>query len=221
MTRWVTTRFCARTALLLTVGMALLLLLIRLLPGDQSRFEELRALITPPEGCPMPCWAGIQPDVTPLLDALTLLAAHPWVGRISNQAHPVYLGHGLVVTGTVTWDWNGTQPGILTDTRFNVLSVQSGIVTDIQIDSHALLGDLWLLLGQPDASVISGDAQDPNVRELAVQYPEKGSIFAAVLHCPLDTVSFWQAQLAVEYNVRLRDARWWQPLDGLPRPECW
>ena len=45
---------------------------IRAQPYDDS---ELRAFLTPPEGCPAPCFMGIRPGVTTREEALTIFMA--------------------------------------------------------------------------------------------------------------------------------------------------
>src|SRR5262245_5414800 len=54
-----------RLSLVLTGLFTAALLVIRVQPYDD---HDLRAFLTPPYGCPTPCWMGIRPGTTPVSD---------------------------------------------------------------------------------------------------------------------------------------------------------
>jgi hypothetical protein len=88
-----------KLALFLTLFFAACIGLIRAQLYDDS---ELRAFLTPPEGCPIPCFMGIRPGVTTAEEALAILEAHEWVGEIT-----------FLPPERFAWKWNGRQPEML------------------------------------------------------------------------------------------------------------
>ncbi len=69
-----------KPALLFTLLFAACIGIIRAQPYDDS---ELRAFLTPPSGCAMPCFMGIRPGVTTADEAIAILEAHEWVSNVN------------------------------------------------------------------------------------------------------------------------------------------
>jgi hypothetical protein len=74
-------RLLFSSAILLTLLFAACIGIIRAQPYDNS---DLSAFLTPPEGCPMPCFMGIRPGVTTVEEAIAILEAHEWIDTVSR-----------------------------------------------------------------------------------------------------------------------------------------
>jgi hypothetical protein len=109
--------------------------LVHLQPQD---LNPLLALVTPSHNCAAPCWHGIQPGVTNAVEAITILEAHPWVGDMAINGN------------AISWRWNGAQPFPVQPGDGGSLAVDRQIVAAITLETAARLGDVWLLLEQPE-----------------------------------------------------------------------
>jgi hypothetical protein len=129
-----------------TLFFAVCIGLIRAQPYDDS---ELRVFLTPPDGCPIPCFLGIRPGVTALDGALAALRTHAWVEDVTFSAAEV-----------VHWTWNGQQPTGVVDAREGgfVLLGEDNIVSVIVLRTTIRFGDVWLMYGQPPISSSSFQA---------------------------------------------------------------
>ncbi len=122
--------------MLILSGLFLLpVLLIRAQPYDDG---ELRAFLTPPDGCPAPCFMGIRPGVTTVEEVLDLLAKqsivvdyHDTNGIHFHASHP---------------------QGLIDDTTTSSLSFENNQVQFMKIYSNITLGELWAAYGQADWS---------------------------------------------------------------------
>lgn len=76
-----------KLALLITVLFTMLMLLIHAQPYDDM---ELRAFLTPPDGCPAPCFMGIQPGLTTLRDTAKHLKSNPNVTEVQVVTYQSY-----------------------------------------------------------------------------------------------------------------------------------
>jgi hypothetical protein len=145
------TRTYLRLALVIAAMCAAAVLFIRAQPYDDG---GLRALLTPPTGCPVPCFLGIRPGVTTPEDALAILRAagfdsaalHAW----SHPDRPARI------------DW--TAPS--RRDRFQAIRVdfRANLVTDITISTSIALAEVRLLWGGPDAflwTTAAGQASSP------------------------------------------------------------
>ncbi len=75
------TRFYAKMMLALLILFFAAAAVIRAQPYDDS---ELRAFLTPPEGCPAPCFMGIRPGVTTVEEAITILENSAQISKIEK-----------------------------------------------------------------------------------------------------------------------------------------
>src|SRR5690606_25048567 len=94
-------RLLLRPILLLTLLAALTIVLIRAQPYDDS---DLRAFLTPPEGCPAPCFMGIRPGVTTVEEAIAILEGHEWVTNLVVDLDTNELYPPPNISGTITWE---------------------------------------------------------------------------------------------------------------------
>jgi len=128
-------RLVLKPCLALLIGFAALVGLVHLQPQD---LNPLFALVQPPENCATPCWQGIRPGVTTADEAIAVLEAHPWIADMTSVAN------------AVTWRWNGAQPFPANRDDGGSLGISGEVVSTITLETAARLGDLWLLLDQPE-----------------------------------------------------------------------
>lgn len=129
------------SALLLTSLFAVLVGLIHAQPYDDA---QLRALVAPANGCPMPCFMGIRLGVTRIDEAMAIITSHEWV---KNYAAHLSSYGGILVT----WSWSGRQPAFIDGTRPGGLGTgNSSVVSRIDLFTNVPLGD-FLVWQPPDS----------------------------------------------------------------------
>jgi hypothetical protein len=181
---------------LLILVFAVCIGLIRAQPYDDS---ELRAFLTPPDGCPMPCFMGIRPGVTTADEALAILETHEWVGEIYT------FNNGM--TGELdymNWDWTGKQSNLIqaaTDTYPNIgsLRITDGTVTDINVPTLISLGDIWLLWESQMNffTLVRGlDEDDPTTLIYYNRFSSHHASIAISTACPYFP-TFWNSAVAI------------------------
>lgn len=125
-----------RSSLLLTPLLCLPVLLIRARPYEDS---ELFALLTPPEGCPAPCFMGIRPGLTTSQAATALLGSQPLLANTIAPNPP----NGL--------RFRANHPhGLVEDTVFSYLRVESSVIQWLRVQTNISLAEVWAAFGQPD-----------------------------------------------------------------------
>jgi hypothetical protein len=134
-----------RWILILSGLLALPVLLIRAQPYDSG---ELRAFLTPPQGCPAPCFMGIRPRITSVEYAIRLLQEHEWVQSLNNAHVDTFRTHRY--PAQVAWQWSGRQSSLIDPDGIRELRVFSGTIVSVDLDTRIAVGDLKLGLGQPD-----------------------------------------------------------------------
>jgi hypothetical protein len=113
--------------------------LIRAQPYDDS---ELRAFLTPPEGCPVPCFMGIRPGVTTVDEAVAILEAGGWVDEIHFSSSN---------SEWAEFTWNGRQTfPVINDTRGGVIDGSEGIIHILAVHSSIPVFRIMNLLGEPN-----------------------------------------------------------------------
>jgi hypothetical protein len=136
--------------LLFTISIAL----IRAQPYDDS---DLRAFLTPPEGCPAPCFMGIRPGVTTVDEAVEILEAHEWVGDVENN---VTLGSNGIYSCPISWNWSDTRPDWLNiDEKSCMWTNTNNIVTSAWVRTNYAIGDFWLAFGRAERSIVVGERE--------------------------------------------------------------
>jgi hypothetical protein len=121
-------------ALLLASLFTVMALLIRARPYDG---DSLRALLNPTPDCPFSCFQGIQPGVTPLGQAVSLLENLGWDGRITATGF-----EGGVEFAT--WSGQGSD-WLLAEAT---IGAQHNIVKSITLPTRIRFGDVWLMYNQ-------------------------------------------------------------------------
>ncbi len=130
------TRYLLRWMAILSALFVLSMLLIRAQPYDDS---ELRDFLTPPEGCPVPCFMGIRPGVTTAEEAIAILEAHP---SLVDTIEP-NLPDGIRLRAIDPQSPTG-------DSISGYLSIENNIIQWLRIQTDVSLWELWAIYGQPD-----------------------------------------------------------------------
>lgn len=142
-------RFYLRLMLLSVVVFSATLLVIRAIPYDD---HELRELLLP-EGCPAPCFLGIRPGMTTADEAVKLLEANKWVAKIDKESNE----YG----DTIKWTWNNRIPWWMNPTSegevLTANTAERSFVHTIRISSFLQLGEVYGVLGSPDAEYLNFD----------------------------------------------------------------
>lgn len=183
-------RLLVRLAAILVILLTITSALTHAQTGDD---ERLRKLLTPPDGCAMPCWQGIRPGETTAADAILALRSHPWVEG------PTYLqGMGLA-TASVVWAWSDETPPEIDRERQGVLWIQSGTVKRIDIATTLPYGRLWLFDRPRRGALFGAPVQPRRVYHLAA-YLGTGLQLRVAFICPVPPVEFWNAPAILLYT---------------------
>lgn len=129
-------RLLLRPILLLTLLAALPIFAIRAQRYDDS---ELRAFLTPPEGCPPPCFMGIRPGVTTVDEALAILDSSSLFMYTRYEIDPDHISLQLK-----------NPHNLIVDSDTNSLFLENNVVQRLDIQTNILVGELWATYGQPD-----------------------------------------------------------------------
>ncbi len=158
----------------------------------------LSELLTPPDGCTMPCWHGIQPGNTTITEAAGTLEQLPFVEEVR------------VVSGMISWWWTDSRPPVYEQTgRAFDGRIETAIingeerVTSIVLQTTLTLGQMELALGAPDSRTLhtvhpDNDRQADGVVHIA-HYGDV-NVFN-ILTCPMDVVDFWNSQVYVAFGT--------------------
>ncbi len=133
-----------RPALLALIVCLLLVSAARLLPQAQPDVAAYDHLFFSTSYCPGGCLMGIQPESSTLIDAIAVLSAHEWVGAIHTGRSATAFQRDVIIT----WDWSGSQPGIIRPDQPGVLfarwygGINSHIVTGISVETDLRFEDV-------------------------------------------------------------------------------
>jgi hypothetical protein len=189
-------RLLLKTIFACTLLFALCIALIRAQPYDDS---ELRAFLTPPEGCPAPCFIGIRPGVTTVEEAVAILEAHEWVEDVNVNE----IG--------VLWNWNNRQPTFLlmNQAAFDAaLTFTYGIVTSVHIITSIRFADLWNLIGTPEQGqyglAIVRNGGDAVVQSMFqdIEYDNIDLRVRTVTPCPITPSRVFNSTSEFEWHTR-------------------
>jgi hypothetical protein len=161
-------------------------------PYDAS---ELYPLLSPPSGCAMPCWAGIQPGATTPDEAVALLQENAWVSEVYPSLN------------AVDWVWSGSQPSFFDTSsqtfqgRMELTDWQSPNTTiaNVVMRTNLTFGKLWLALGRPDRLHLLAQ-NDKSIVHLA-HYERYDLYVYSFLSCPVTPAAFWNAPLEVGFGA--------------------
>lgn len=126
-------------------------LLIRAQPYDH---QAMRALLSPPQNCPAPCFIGIRPGQTRAEDALAILQAHSWVvdvREVFGSMKPEVIDYQLPpVLSMINWQWHESSSYWINDERHGSMVLIDRQVDAINLHTRLPLGDVLLTYGPPD-----------------------------------------------------------------------
>jgi hypothetical protein len=138
-------RLTGRFALPLVACFMLVIVFIHARPYDDS---EVLAFLSPPEGCPAPCFMNIRPGVTTVGAAIAALENSVWVEEVFITAY------GQMQPSRVTWKWSNSAPPLAHRTDFRrggTLGVDDGgIVEYISFSTNIMLGQVLISWGKPE-----------------------------------------------------------------------
>lgn len=203
-----------RLALLVAVGCLVSVLLIHAQSYNDS---ELRAFLTPPEGCPAPCFLGIRPGLTTAAEAITMLEAHEWIAGVQlevNQDAPMQF-----IYGRLNWNWRENAPGLLDRSQQShvILVWESYSNREDHLEKDVFVGAIHIftqsriylaqqLLGEPD----SGSA---GIGQLDIQYTMNYNLsnsprptilgLTTRIACPANLLAYWQARAELYETIWL------------------
>jgi hypothetical protein len=187
-----TIHFLLRFGAPLTLLLAACIGIIHAQPYDAS---ELRAFLTPQEGCPMPCFMGIRPGVTSLEEAGIILTRHSWV----QDVRQFYNSRTGEIT-MIQWTWNGSQPGLIDSTvPAYVYGSSSHIILSLNIETTIPFGDLWLGLGKPDRGMLQRAGGFMGVLVQNVGYFNGSFGARSEFLCPVQRYQVYQTAVSISF----------------------
>jgi hypothetical protein len=178
-------RLLLRLSLPLTMLFTGVLVAIRTQPYDDS---EIRALLAPPDGCPAPCFLGIQPGHTTAEAAIGILKKHAWVGSVNINIDPVRLSQLYV-----SWGWSGRQPRLIDSQRSGFLWTlnENGTLRDkvsfVTVRTHLQFGDIWLAFGQPQRGQFYEEYRNGRIDYRGI-YAARRTVIGVAALCPIESV---------------------------------
>ncbi len=181
------------------------ILLIRAQPFDDS---HLYRLFESPPDCAQPCLLGIQPGVTSITEAQTILEAQAHVAQVVREL-------GVVERYQVRWHCASVPCECFADVL--LLPDTDDIIEWLRVDDHCLsLGDLVNYLGEPK-NVTYFNRNDPSSQPVIFPYPQAHvDLFFPTWFCQTEHEIFWNQHLtfgiivsAADFNV----VRWFERFD--------
>lgn len=184
------TRFLFKLSLPLTFIFIIPLLLIRAQPYDNS---ELRAFLTPPDGCPAPCFMGIQPGVTTVEEAIAILEASVWIDEVLSKPTADTGGRRW----WSAWTWSDLQPNSINNSISGSIEFDKGIVSSLSVYTNLYLGDIQMSFGSPMFGNLGYDTETEGLIGGFAAYPEKNLTFVVRASCPINGV--WHIKAMVYF----------------------
>jgi hypothetical protein len=203
------TAILCKSALLLAALLVLPVLLIRAQPYDA---QEVQALLTPPEGCPAPCFMGIRPGVTTVTEATDLLRTHAWVEDLTMLGAQRD-ARGRFIYSAMSWTWSDdspteidrSQPGRIyfmqPDPLYDLLVVQT-----IQVETRLRTWLVQQWFGPPASSTYSYHNRRLGYSETFVQDGQPALVvISTALMCPATLMHYWDSRarltLTMPYSI--------------------
>jgi hypothetical protein len=195
--------FVLRTFLLTLIFVAALVI-ITAQPSD----NPVRAFFDAGD-CPMPCWHGIRPGVTPRAEAEAILATHPWIELAEIAELP-----DVPYSGTYDlWLWTEAFPFPIPINRPDIAFTDGVIgyldrrqageiarVGGMEMTTGLRLGDVWRLLGAPRSIASEGYIGLPGDRLHEIRFFTFGEFniqATAYQSCPISLWSLLNSPVAL------------------------
>jgi len=199
---------------LTTALLTLPILLIRAQPVDNSDLDDF---LRGSDDCAAPCFMSIKPGVTRVGEAMDILRAHPWVGKISVDAFGEHTSSAFGY-GEISWDWSGQQPTVIDtmqpgrssflwdrESQRNLDSINEAVIETLTIHTYIRIARARRWYGAPDSGQLS---ERPNQQLAYVSGYHFGNPpgmiqLSALLTCPTNWLSYWNARTRIEMTVYL------------------
>jgi hypothetical protein len=206
-------RFIFRGSLLLIVALAAAITLVRAQPHERP--PDLRAFLSPPDGCTAPCWQGIRPGVTTVNDAYDILEQLEWVESVD-----LYIDLNSLV-----WTWNGTQPDWIDASQRGVVVMDGKHVQYVGFSTNLSFGDVWLALGAPEQNVVRLAGINARVVEHVAFYLDGNvRVLRTPMSCHVSVADYWSDTVDIlvyrSGNLALDRSRDGSTFDPYDRPYC-
>jgi hypothetical protein len=152
--------------------------------------DALDLFLTPPPGCKVPCFMGVQPGQTTVEQALAILRANDAITQVQVR-RPYYAQH------SVNWRWVNDlehyEPYSFVVEAGRIVWPSIPWEAWFTIPHDTTLGDVQLILGEP-ARVTATRTNDYLERATFVlEYPRRGLYLLIRFHpCIIKQESFWQ-----------------------------
>lgn len=178
-------------ALILTALFASSIALIRAQPYDN---QELRTFLMPPQNCLSPCWQGIRPGETNVLDVMDLLKTNKWISTVHFENYSTFSN------GYIRWNWSMGKPTMISSDGATNLWFDNNITQDFYVETQIHFGDVWLLLGKPDWFNIY---RMNNRMRIDSVYENQVLMVTFEVPCSQSLSAFWLARTAVAWVKEL------------------
>ncbi len=131
--------------------------------------------------CQKPCWHGIRPGSTSVVEAILLLRADAWV-----------LGDSIErIDRRLRWQWSGAQHELIDASEPGILIVSNEHVFAVHLPLKVGMGDLQLSFGRPNWSS-QGRYRDEAFIQYA--YPDEHLSLLLSVPCPMGRQSYWHTR---------------------------
>ena len=152
--------------------------------------EALDHFLTPPSGCRVPCFMGVQPGKTTVQQAVAILRASDDIVDVQVRS-PYYARH------SINWRWRDAP-----DQQYEPYSfmVDKGRIAWPHIPweawytlpSDVTLGEVQLVLGKPERVTATRSNDYLERATFVLEYPERGLYLVVRFHpCVINQESFW------------------------------
>jgi hypothetical protein len=163
---------------LVTLLFSAAIVMIRAQPLAEGPLADF---LNPPPGCPAPCFLGVRPNKTTIAQALAILRANPLVDDVRIEHH--YAGQSIV------WRWREGDDIY----RRYAFRVQRNLVTRVVLPSNITLGELRLVLGEPESLTAAFTNEYLERAAFVLDYPQHGlHVFVGFYPCMVDQEAFWR-----------------------------
>jgi hypothetical protein len=174
------TRIALKLVAILTGLFVLPLVLLRAQPYDS---QMLRAFLLPPADCAAPCFLGVRPGITTLVDAQVILAAHPWIDHIA-ATNVEHIYRAELAPAFPLWRSGASSP---------LLRIEDDVVTWVFWQANSVSrGDLRLALGAPSTIRVIHDSIEGSLPLLFMYSEYHLWVVSPLFTCALNQRSFWR-----------------------------
>lgn len=159
-------------------------LCVTLIHAQPVNDAALRTFVLPSPDCATPCWQGLEPGVTDIYNIMSTLNNHVWVSSVTHENYSKFSN------GFVRWQWSDERPNFVLD--IGNLWYDESVIQDFSIRTDVRLGDMLLLLGQPDWTITR--RMNSDVIHISTWYPARSLLVEAWAQCAGSRLNVWYAK---------------------------